>query len=90
MDHVRHAIDAVTDETRENAPFALRPMREVAVVRFEEALGVAPALAGRGGLAKHLDMVAGHHFQATTTEYTIDLLRRHRCAIQLKPSRALR
>ena len=36
----------VPDEAREDAPFALGPLPEVALFEFEEALGVAPALAG--------------------------------------------
>src|SRR6185369_143572 len=74
-----HAADAVTDQTREDAPLAFRPRPEVAVRRREEALGVAPRLAGSDCLAIHLDVLAGNHLEAFATEYTVDLCWCHGC-----------
>ena len=74
---IGYAADAVPDQAREDPPFALGPLREIAVGRVEEALRVASPLAGGDRLAIHVDVVAGHHLQAAATEHTIDLLGRH-------------
>ena len=61
-------------EAREDAPFAFGPLREVAIGRRREALGVAAALARVRRFAEHFDVRAGLHLQAAATEYVIDLL----------------
>src|SRR4029450_11611489 len=78
LDDIGNATDAVADQAREDAPFALGPMREIAIGRLQEALGVAPPFARGNPFAKHLDVLAGHHLQASASEDAFDLLGSHR------------
>src|SRR5207249_2668933 len=78
---VGHATDAMPDQSRENAPFALCPLTKVAVACGQKALGVATALTRRDRLTKHFDMLAGGHFQPSTAENAFDLRRGHDCTI---------
>src|SRR5205823_13899638 len=73
------AADPVSDQPREDAPFALGPLTEVGVARREEALGITAALTWSDRFAKHLDVLAGRHLQPSEAENAFDLLRRHGC-----------
>src|SRR5205085_11032725 len=77
LDDVGHAGDAVADQPGEDPPLAFSPLSEVAFARIEEALGVAPSLPGRDRFPEHFDVLAGHHLEATATEYALDLLGSH-------------
>ena len=74
---IRDRLDAVADEARQDAPLAFGPLAEVSGRRREESLGVAPPFAGKRRLAEDLDVVAGHHAQATASEHAIDVGGRH-------------
>src|SRR6202795_4822640 len=76
---IGHAADPVSDQTREDAPFALGPLTEVGVARREEALRITASLAWSDRFAKHLDVLAGGHLQPSEAENAFDLLRRHGC-----------
>ena len=74
-----NASDAMPDEAREDPPFALGPVSEIAFLRAQEALGVATALSGTDRFAKHFDMLAGRHLQAAASKHSVELLGRHGC-----------
>jgi hypothetical protein len=81
LNNIGHATDAVSDQARENAPFALRPLTKVAVACRKEALGVSAPLAWGDRFAKHLDMLAGSHFQPSTAKNVFDLRWVHGCIL---------
>src|SRR5690349_10021027 len=90
LDHFRNAGDPVADQPREDSPFALRPLAEIAFAGVEEALGVALSLARRHRLAENLDMLARHHLQASAAEYAIDLFGCHCITVSAAVNAAIR
>ena len=69
---VGHRTDAVADQAREDAPFALGPVAEVARRRSPGSAWCSAAARPARRLAKHLDVLAGHHPQAAAAEHAID------------------
>src|SRR4029453_382214 len=74
----RHAVDAVSDEPRENAPLALGPLTEVAVAGVEEPFRVAATIAFACRFAEPLDVLARYHLEPVASEYAVDLFGIHR------------
>ena len=79
LDDVGHAADSMADQAGEDAPFALGPLPEVGVSRFEKSLGVATPLTRRDRFAEHLHVLTGRHLEPAAPENAIDLLGRHGC-----------
>src|SRR4029453_16000688 len=74
-----HAANSMSDQAREDPPFALGPLPEVGVPRFEKALGVAAPFTRAHGFAEDLDVLAGRHLETAAAEYSFNLLGRHGC-----------